>query len=55
MAVAASNIVLKGKASFSVDPASLTPEQKKDFITRNLQVYGEGFAGCKCVRVVCSI
>lgn len=33
-----SSVVLKGKASFSVDPATLTPEEKKDFITRNLQV-----------------
>ena len=33
-----SSVVLKGKASFSIDPATLTPEQKKDFITRNLQV-----------------
>ncbi len=33
-----SSAILKGKASFSFDPASLTPEQKKDFITRNLQV-----------------
>ena len=38
MAVAASDILLKGKASFAADPATLTPEQKKDFITRNLQV-----------------
>lgn len=38
MAVAATDILLKGKASFTVDPATLTPEQKKDFITRNLQV-----------------
>ena len=35
---AESSVVLKGKASFSVDPATLTPEEKKNLITRNLQV-----------------
>lgn len=40
MAVAASDILLKGKESFSIDPATLTPEQKKNLITRNLQVSG---------------
>lgn len=40
MAVAASDIVLKGRTSFSVDPKTLSAEAKKDFVTRNLQVRG---------------
>ena len=38
MAEAGADILLKGKESFKVDPATLTPEEKKNFITRNLQV-----------------
>ena len=35
---AESRVVSKGKEAFSADPATLTPEEKKDLITRNLQV-----------------
>lgn len=38
MAVAATAIEQKGRASFAVDPATLSPEQKNNLITRNLQV-----------------
>ncbi len=31
------------KVSFMVDPSTLTPEQKKDLITRNLQVGRRSF------------
>lgn len=35
----ATAIELKGKASFSVDPDTLSVERKKELITRNLQVF----------------
>lgn len=38
MAVAATTIEQKGRASFAVDPSTLNAEQKKELITRNLQV-----------------
>ena len=33
-----SDILHKGKESFAADPSKLTAEEKKHFITRNLQV-----------------
>ncbi|XP_064405435.1 tyrosine--tRNA ligase, cytoplasmic-like isoform X2 [Halichondria panicea] len=42
MADDSSSVKLKGKESFGVDPDTLSPEQKKHFITRNLEeVLGE--------------
>ncbi len=38
MADASSSVKLKGKESFAVKPDTLTPEEKKYFITRNLEV-----------------
>ena len=48
-----SSVALKGKASFAVDPATLTPEQKKDLITRNLQVRDRLLRPVCCILYTC--
>ena len=49
MAVAAtdSSLCIKGRGSFSVDPAKLTAKQKKELITRNLEVRMSDFKASK--------